>query len=117
MSRAGGTVRLRRVLISGGARSTFEIKIPALVRGYAPDQLAGDIKHGDRLVILSPSALDAKQWHKGVPLEDASDGKDPRLALLKKAEVIITGKKHQVVNVIPFIVQDVLVRIELQVRG
>lgn len=70
----------------------------AFVRGYKPDELVGGVMQGDARVILSPTGL------TGVP---------------KKGDKIVTGgtRTRNVQAVDEIRLADVLVRIELQVRG
>jgi len=70
----------------------------AFVRGYKPDELAGDlIKQGDRRVTVSPTT---------VPAPPALNSK-----------ISVAGKMLNVQAVEPRRLNGVLVRIELQVRG
>lgn len=69
----------------------------ASVRGYKPDELAGDINQSDRKLVLSPT---------DVPTPPEEDDK-----------VTIAGKTFNIEAVEAIRVQNVLVRIELQARG
>lgn len=95
--KAGEDVALQ-VTAAGATSSTVTAR--AFVRGYKPDQLAGDIKQGDGKVILSPTGLAAapKQNDRVVV---GGAGKVPR----------------NVVAVETIRLAGTIVRYELQVRG
>lgn len=76
--------------LNGGTKRAF-------VRGYKADELVGDVRQSDRKVILSPTDLGA--------------------APARGSKVVIAGKTHNVEAVGLIKLADVLVRIELQVRG
>jgi hypothetical protein len=75
------------------------VTLRGFVRGYEPEQIftGGEIKQNDRKVILSPTGLPK------VPVAGS--------------KVRISGKTHNVQSSYPIRLNDVLVRVELQVRG
>lgn len=113
LAEAGQIITLRRVVGLPPSPTSYDIVLPAHVRGYAPQELAGGIQQGDSKVILSPSAILAATWPGA---GSATDGTDPRMPKVGD-KVIIQGRLSAVQAAVPFYAQDILVRIELQVRG
>jgi hypothetical protein len=108
LAEAGEDIRLVRLtLAAGGEQIPFSADCRGLVRQYQPQELVGGIIQGDTKVILSPTQLAARQWP------------GPGLAPLpqKGDRVLIQGRQRNVEAVEPFYVADVLVRLELTVRG
>jgi len=95
----GQTVILRRGTTSA---PTAMATVKAHVRGYKPDELVGGIIQGDSQVILSPRLLAAAGWPGDIRRGDW---------------LTFDGKVRSVEVVMPRRMDDVLVRIELQVRG
>jgi hypothetical protein len=71
------------------------------VRGFKPDELIGGISQNDSKVILSPTGLAG--WPGGAPKKDDW--------------ITIDGRVRSVMAAEPIKMNDVLVRIELQVKG
>jgi hypothetical protein len=98
IAKNGQTVSLRRGTSSA---PTATATLKAHVRGYDPDELVGGITQKDSKVILSPSSL--KAWPGGM--------------LQENDWITIDGRVRSIVAAVPLKMNDVLVRIELQVRG
>ncbi len=98
VAKFGQTVTLRR----GKDTAPLAIAtVKAHVRGFKPDELIGGIDQNDSKVILSPSGL--TNWPGGAPI--------------KGDWVTIDGRVRSIVAAEPIKMNDVLVRIELQVKG
>ncbi len=78
------------VSLNGGTKRAF-------VRGYKPDELVGDVRQTDRLVVLSPTDLGAQPVRGG--------------------KVVIAGKTHNIEAAGLTLLANTLVRIDLRVRG
>jgi hypothetical protein len=95
----GQTVTLRR---GTAAAPVATATVKAHVRGFKPDELIGGIDQNDSKVILSPSGLAG--WPGGAPIKG-------------DWITIGTGSPRSIVAAEPVKMNDVLVRIELQVKG
>ena len=104
----GQDVTLRRAF--GTVGSFVDLPCRAVVRGYAAHELAGDIKQTDSKVILSPLPLEAA----GAAWPGAAGG--PRWPKIGDS-LFVGGRKTHVELAVPVQVDDVVVRIELRVRG
>jgi hypothetical protein len=104
---AGEDIRLVRLTLAAGEQIPFGVDCRAAVRQYQPAELVGGIVQGDSQVIVSPSELSRRQWPgPGLP------------PLPRKGDrVVVQGRARNVEAVMPFVVGDVVVRIELLVRG
>lgn len=96
----GQTVTLTRLVPN---QTSITLTCKAFVRGYKPDELANGVQQGDSLVVLSPTAL------VGSPFESA-----PPVRLNK---LTTAGRLRNIEMADPVLMNDVLVRINLQVRG
>lgn len=114
---AGHDIVLRRmerqtpVLFAPAADVTVRAAVRSIGRGYQSAELIGSIAQGDLNIIISPTQIIAAGWSSGrVPPDDE------RVPV--KGNVIISGgRKYTVEGCVPIRVQNVLVRIEMQVRG
>jgi hypothetical protein len=98
IARYGQTVTLRR---GTATAPTATATVKAHVRGFKPDELIGGIDQNDSKVILSPSGLTG--WPGDAPI---------------KGDWITIGERvRSIVAAEPVKMNDVLVRIELQVKG
>jgi hypothetical protein len=105
LKRAGQTVTLRRLPM-------IDVVCPASVRGYSAQEFTSNITQQDSKVILSPTQINAAVW----PGPQGA-GPDIRIPNRNRGDlVIINGVNRTVQNGAGFYVEDVLVRIELQVR-
>lgn len=112
LAEIGETVRLQR--LTGTQQIPFEVECHAVVRGYAPAEVAGSIAEGDSKIIISPSEIIASGWPgPGVVGATERDRRVPR----RGDRIIIAGRARNIEAAAPFYVADVLVRIELQARG
>lgn len=98
IARNGQTVILRR---GKDTAPVAQATVKAHVRGFKPDELIGGIDQNDSKVILSPSGL----------------GSWPGAAPIKNDWIIINGVTRSIVAAEQVKMNDVLVRIELQVKG
>lgn len=96
----GQTVTLTRTVPNG---SPITLTCRAFVRGYKPDELANGVVQGDSLVVLSPTALAGSPFASALPV---------RLDKLTTA-----GRKRNIEMADPVLMNDMLVRLNLQVRG
>ncbi|GEP12823.1 hypothetical protein MMMDOFMJ_4407 [Methylobacterium gnaphalii] len=71
-------------------------------RGYRPDELAGGIQQGDSTAILSPTSLGASGFPRPIKTND---------------KLTVAGRKRNVQAVEPVSMNDVLVRVNLWLRG
>lgn len=101
IAQSGQRIVLSR-LVKGGA--SIERPHRAFVRGYRPDELTGGIQQGDSLLVVSPT---------GMPAEFIGEGK--LLRVNDKAQ--ISGRYRNVQFVVPVLIADVLVRLNVTVRG
>lgn len=109
----GQEIRLQR--LTGTQLIPFEVKLPAVVRGYAPEQLVGGITQQDSFVILSPTDIDRKGWPG--PNSSATPTNQDRRVPRKGDKAVINGKVRNVEAAVGIYVADVLVRIEMRVLG
>lgn len=93
LKRRGQTVTVRR--LSGPA----DLQVLANVRGYKPSELVGGIAQGDTSIVLSPTGLAAF-----VPLKRGD-------------KIVIDGALKNVEAANNIKMANILVRINLQVRG
>ncbi len=98
IAKNGQKVALRR---GTATAPTATATVKAHVRGYKPDELVGGISQNDSLVILSPTGLE--NWPGGYPKKDDW--------------ISIDGRVRSIMAAGPIRMNDVLVRIELQVKG
>lgn len=107
LSRSGQTVTLRCLPTNDLAG------IPAVVRGYRPEELTSNITQQDSLVIISPTQINAASW----PGVQAPNVKDVRIPTKNRGDICIINNVQRAVQAgVGIYVQDVLVRIEMQVR-
>lgn len=115
LARSGEDVILRRI-VGTTAQVNIDCRARAHVHGYEPSQIAGTIIQGDSHVILSPTDIDRAQWPGGQPVTSPPPAVDPRIPL-PDDRVIIQGQSRVVIAAKPVVRDNVLVRIDLQVRG
>jgi hypothetical protein len=94
LARVGQTVQLRKT-----NSATGQLAVRARVRFYKPNEIVGIIQQGDSKVILSPTGLS----DFGVPPQNGF--------------VVVNNSPRRIIAPNPIYVDDMLVRIELQVRG
>jgi len=87
------------VLVRGDVRAT----VRAFPRGYKGDELGDGISQGDSQVVLSPSSLVGTVFADELPQQDDW--------------VNFGGRERHVENGEPVLLANVVVRINLQVRG
>ncbi|HZY67756.1 MAG TPA: hypothetical protein VFE52_04170 [Devosia sp.] len=100
IGRHGQTVTLTRHVSNG---SPVTLTCRAFVRGYKPDELANGVIQGDSLVVISPTALEGTPFGTTLP------------APVNK--LTTAGRQRNIAMVDPVYINDVLVRLSLQVRG
>lgn len=107
LARSGQLVTLRALPTNDLA------SIPALVRGYRPEELTSSISQQDSLVILSPTKINAAVW----PGVQVPGQKDTRIPSKGRGDICIINNVQRAVQAgVGIYVKDVLVRIEMQVR-
>jgi len=101
LARAGELIILRRYMAPTGSPrpKTDIVDVPAAVRAITATEIVGDIDMTGSVVILSPTGLDAL------------------LPLIKGDIAVIQGREREIELPKPFLVQNVLVRLELLVKG
>jgi hypothetical protein len=104
----GEDVVLQKI-VAGAVSASVTVR--AMVRGYRPEELLAGIVQEDRLVICSPSEIDAAGW-PGTP-----DGLEDEREPARGDRVSIAGRVHSVQAATGIRLAGVLVRIEMQVRG
>lgn len=62
LAAAGEMVTVRRYVGTGSDRPVVEAPVAARVTGYAPSELVGNIRQGDRKVILLAEDLERRQF-------------------------------------------------------
>jgi hypothetical protein len=109
---AGQSITLRKV--TGTTSQTFtDVICQANVRGYSPQELVGAITQQDSKVIISPTEINSAVW----PYAQFGYINDVRVPSKNRGDlVIINGQTRTVQAAVGIYVQDVLVRIEIQVR-
>lgn len=100
IAKHGQTITLER-LVPNGTAVTETVR--GFVRGYKPEELAGGITQGDSSVILSPTTLVGTPFETEIP---ATNNK-----------AVIAGRRRNIGMVDPVYIDDVLVRINLLVKG
>lgn len=111
LKRAGQTVTLTRIAING--LPAVAVTCPAAVRGYTPEELTTNITQQDSKVILSPTQINAAIW----PGTQVPGTPDIRVPSKNRGDTCsINGVPRTLQAGVGIYVQDVLVRIELQVR-
>lgn len=99
LARHGQDVTLRRVVPNAPA---LEVTVRAFVRGYTPDEFAGNIQQGDSEVILSPSGMSAPFVGEPLRVND---------------RLVIAGRARNVQSASAVWLGGAIVRINVQVRG
>lgn len=115
LTRSGQTIVLRRLY--GQAPNVVNVDSPNIragVRSPSNEELSAGYAQTDSVVILSPTDLASAQWPGGeLPSATVADPTLPR----RNDKAIIDGRIRNVELVKPFVVGNVLVRIELRVLG
>jgi uncharacterized membrane protein len=103
---------LRRI-ISTSSPPNLDVTCRGCIRGYMPDELTVSVIQGDSKIIMSPTQITAASWpNPSSPVGDL-DSRVPR----KGDKAIVQGKTRNIEAAAPIYLANVLVRIELQVRG
>ncbi len=100
---------LRRIVSDSPAY--VDVTCRGFIRGYTPAELTPTIIQGDGKIIMSPTQIIAADW----PSASASD-LDTRVPR-KNDKAIVQGKPRNIEAASPIYLANVLIRIELQVRG
>jgi hypothetical protein len=113
LKRTGQTITLRKINGTAGLNPTDLVGIPAAIRGYTPEELTSDITQQDSKVIISPTQINTAVW----PGIQVSGQADIRIPSKNRGDLcFVNGVKRAVQAAVGIYVQDVLVRIEAQVR-
>jgi hypothetical protein len=113
LAKKGQDVVLSR-MVSG---SRVSVPCRAFVQGYQPHEITplSGIQQGDRRVVMSLTQINAAGWPGTVQAPGAEDQRIPSLGF--KDLVSIAGHAVAVQSCNPLRVDNVLVRLEVQVRG
>lgn len=95
LAKHGSTVKL--------FRGEIEVSIKGFPRGYKPDEIGSGISQGDSQVVISPTHLQGSAFQAVLPR--------------KLDQVEYGGRRRNVENVDAVLLDDVVVRINMQVRG
>lgn len=110
----GEDIVLRRnTLGPAGVQIPFDVTCRAMVRGYAPQELVAGISQQDSLVILSPTEATLAGWPGAATRSTNIDRRVP----VKGDVAIIAGKSRAIEAAVGIYVTNVLVRMEMQVKG
>lgn len=96
----GQQVVLRR--LTGTCLMPTDVTLFAVVRGYQPQQLVGNVAEGDRRVIIGNKAILAAGW-PGPPKPDD--------------QVVIDGRSTNIIAAPSITLDGEIVRYDIQVRG
>lgn len=106
---------LRRVVGTNSPVNT-DVTCRGVVRGYQPQELTTNIIQGDAKIILSPTQIIATSWPGGAPATGANAALDHRVPR-RGDKAVVQGKVLNIEAAAPIYLDNVLVRIELQIRG
>jgi len=104
-----------------GARNTAYVSVEcrAMVIGYQPHEYSqtpgSGIMAGDSKVVMSPTQINAAQWPGGYVDGPTTQG-DQRVPKGSIDRMIVAGRTRAVVAASPTYVDDVLVKLEIQIR-
>jgi hypothetical protein len=110
--RAGSSIILRRQ-----GTPNVDVSVPASWRLYKAEELTGGIQQGDIKVIISPTGLSGASWLAAAGSAGTAPFNVDRAIPRPNDKAIIAGRIRNIQVAMPIYVRDVLVRIELQVRG
>jgi hypothetical protein len=113
----GETITLRRTVLGPNNKAIFPVDVEtmAIVRGYQPYEISAGsgIMQQDVKIVLSPADIELRNW-PGTGAQQP--GTDKRIPV--KGDIALTSRGPLTVQAgAGIVVQDVLVRIELQARG
>jgi hypothetical protein len=112
---AGEDFVLRRV--NGVTNQTnVDVTCRGFIRAFGTDELTTNIIQGDTKIIFSPTQIIAAAWPGGPPPTGAAAAQDPRVPR-RGDKAIVQGRVMNIQDSSPIYIDNVLVRIELQVRG
>lgn len=112
LKRSGQPITLRKINGTAGLNNV-DVNCLALVRGYTPGELVGDIKQQDSFVVLSPTSINIAGW-PGVQVDGKADIRIPSKA--RGDIAIIVNVLRSVQAAVGIYIGTTLVRIEMQVR-
>jgi hypothetical protein len=79
------------------------VPVRGFPRGYDPDEIGSGISQGDTQVVISPTHLSGTVFETALPR--------------KLDQIEFGGRRRNIENAEPVLLDDVVVRINLQVRG
>ena len=104
---------------TGNNQAWITVNVRCMVAGYQPHELTetpgSGIQVGDSKVILSPTQINEARWPGGFVLGSTTQG-DQRVPKPNIDRMIISGKTRSVISADPLYVDNILVRLEIQVR-
>jgi hypothetical protein len=106
---------LRRVVGTNSPINT-DVFCRGFVRGYQPEELTVAIIQGDAKIILSPTQIVGGSWPGGAPPTGAAAALDRRVPR-RGDKAVVQGRVLNIEAAAPIYIDNVLVRLELQVRG
>jgi hypothetical protein len=112
---AGEDFVLRRV-IGTTNQTNVDVTCRGFIRSYGPEELTTNIIQGDSRIILSPTQINAASWPGAAPPVEFGAAQDPRVPR-RGDKAVVQGRVMNIQNTSPIYVDNVLVRIELQIRG
>ncbi len=105
LAAGGQDAVLRRWTGSGSARAPIDVPVRVRAQDYRVEELVGGIEQGDTRVILSPSQILAAGWPgpQGWPRNGDA--------------IVIDGRERSIISAPPQVVNGVVVRFDMVVRG
>ncbi|MFG1184372.1 hypothetical protein [Xanthobacter aminoxidans] len=96
---------LRRWTGSGSARTPIDVAVRVRAQDYRVEELVGGIEQGDTRVVLSPTQIVAAGWPgpQGWPRNGDA--------------IVIAGRERDIISAPPQVLNGVVVRIDMVVRG
>ncbi|WP_296585732.1 hypothetical protein [Xanthobacter sp.] len=106
LAAAGQDAVLRRWTGTGSARTPIDVPVRIRAQDYRVEELVGGIEQGDTRVVLSPTQIVAAGW-PGPPQGWPRPGD----------AIVIAGRERSIIAAPPQVMDDVVVRIDMVVRG
>jgi hypothetical protein len=111
----GEDFTLRRVTGTVSPTNT-DVSCRGFIRAYGPEELTTTIIQGDSRIILSPTQIIGGSWPGGPPPSGPSAAMDARVPR-RGDKAVVQGRIMNIQDSNPIYLQNVLIRIELSVRG
>jgi len=111
----GEDFTLRRVTGTVSPSNT-DVSCRGFIRAYGPEELTVAIIQGDSKIIMSPTQIIAGSWPGGTPPNGPNAALDARVPR-RGDKAVVQGKIMNIQDANPIYLDNVLIRIELAVRG